>query len=120
MKNLKIYKSALAFATATSIFLLSGCISSNSNNDNKEKTKNKEELCTHLTVYFEDKPVTFKECEGYDVSTKRFGSSSEIEYDIEKDGKDIISGITTNYNNYHAYHSVADEILNQESVQKTK
>ena len=115
MKNLKIYKSALALLTATSILLLCGCSSTK-----EEKKESKEKSCTHLTIYFEDIPITFKECEGYDISTRRFGSSSEIEYDIEKDGKDIISGLTTNYNNYHVYHSMADEILNQESVQKSK
>ena len=38
MKNLKIYKSALAILTATSILLLSGCSSENKKDENKEKS----------------------------------------------------------------------------------
>lgn len=112
MENLKIYKSALALVTATSILLLCGC--------NSSKKENKETSCTHLTVYFENKPVTFKECEGYDISTNMHGSSSEISYTIKKDNLKIISGTTTIYNKYHIYHNVVDELLNQESAQKTK
>lgn len=115
MKNLKIYKSALALVTATSILLLCGCQSSK-----KENQERKEKPCTHLTVYFEDSPVTFKECEGYDISTTFHGSSSEVSYNIKKDNFKIITGITALYNDYHVYHSVADEILNQESIKKSK
>ena len=115
MKNLKIYKSALALLTATSILLLCGCSSSN-----EERKKSKEESCTHLTIYFENTPITFKECEGYDISTTGHGSSSEITYTIKKDNSTIISGTTTMYNEYYVYHSVADELINQESIQKSK
>ena len=115
MKNLKIYKSALAILTATSILLLCGC-----NSSKKENKENKETSCTHLTVYFEDKPVTFKECEGYDISTSMHGSSSEISYTIKKDNLKIISGNTAIYNKYHIYHNVVDELINEESAQKSK
>jgi len=118
MKNLKIYKSALALLTATSILLLCGC--SSSKNENQENKTKDESACTHLTVYFEDTPITFKECEGYDISTNMHGSSSEINYIIKKDNSVIISGTTTMYNKYYIYHSVADELINQESIQKSK
>ena len=113
MKNLKIYKSALALLTATSIFLLSGC----SDTSNKEK---KEEPCTHLTVYFEDKPVTFKECEGYYIDVDTYHKESDIDYTIKKDGKNILSGTTVLYNILNVYHSEADKILEDNSIQKTK
>ena len=117
MKNLKIYKSALTLVTATTaILLLSGCTSSNNNGNNN----NKEKSCTHLTVYFQDTPVTFKECEGYDISVSRHGQSSEIDYKIVKNDMNIISGITTIYNTYEVYHNVADELIDEESVQKSK
>ena len=118
MKNLKIYKPALALVTATSILLLCGC--STSKNENQENKVKDESACTHLTVYFDDKPVTFKECEGYDIATYISMNSSEAHYTIQKDNLTIISGSTTMYNEYHVYHSITDELIDEESVQKYK
>ena len=115
MKNFKIYKSALAIIGSASILLLSGCGS----NTNKEE-KAKSQPCKHLTVYFEDEPITFKECEGYDVSIEREGYSSEIQYKIKKDSETLFNGITTNYNSYSVYHNVADDIIENEAIQKVK
>ena len=68
MKKLKLYKKAIAVTAAGSLVLLCGC-SSKSNTNNEETTnQTKTGSCTHLTVYFEDKPITFKECEGYEIS----------------------------------------------------
>ena len=115
MNNLKIYKSALAVLAASSILLLCGC--SNSKEENK---KNDEKPCTHLTIYFENSPITFKECEGYNISTTGHGSSSEITYTIKKDDLKIVTGTTAIYNKYYIYHSIVDELLNQEPIQKVK
>ena len=80
MKNLKVYKRALALITATSILLLSGC-SDEKKDENKEK-----KLCQHTTIYFEDQPITIKECENYgeyDVSTL-LHANVRLEYYIKK------------------------------------
>ena len=73
-----------------------------------------------MTIYFEDNPVTFKECYGYDISLRRFGDSSEIAYEIEKNNNEILSGITTMYNYYDVYHNVLDDLIDEESIQKTR
>lgn len=115
MKNFKIYKSVLAIITSASILLLSGCSS-----NTKKEEKVKSEPCRHLTVYFEDEPVTFKECEGYDVSIEREVYSSEIQYKIKKDSGIVFNGITPNYNSYSVYHDLDDELVENESIQKVK
>lgn len=115
MKDIKFYKSAFAGILA-SITLFSGCSSGTAR---QETTEN--EPCTHLTIYFEDGPITFKECEGWDVVAKRENNSSEITYNVKRDNKEIFSsGVTTLYNAYNVYHDVADEIIENKSVQKVK
>lgn len=117
MKNLKIYKSALAILTATSILLLSGCSGENKKDENKEK-----KLCQHITIYFEDKPITIKECENYgeyDVSTF-LRTNSRLEYSIKKDENVIISGVTSMYNISNVDHENNIEIFDNEVTQKTK
>ena len=117
MKNLKIYKSAIALLTATSILLLSGC--SGSSDDNAKESK--EKPCTHLTVYFGDQPITFKECEGYVIDAWDSSKGGELHYDIERDEHKLISnGFTNDYNLYDVYHSNADELIDEESVQKSR
>lgn len=118
MKNLKIYKSSLALLTATSILLLNGC--SASKNEIKENNETKEKACTHLTVYFEDSPVTFKECEGYDINYSFGNRSGKLSYTINKDGSLIVEGVTQSYNQYDVNHSIADELIDEKSVQKVK
>ena len=115
MKNFKIYKSVLAIFTSASILLLSGC---SGDSNNKEKVKS--QSCKHLTIYFEDEPITFKECDGYEINVDREGYSSEINYKIKKENKTIFGGITTNYNSYSVYHDLADDIIENEAIQKVK
>ena len=116
MKNLKIYKRALAILTASTLVLMTGC--------GKSEDKKKEpkiEPCEHLTIYFEDQPITFKECEGYELDTYAGASSGVLDYDIKKDGHILIeNGETNDYNSYKVYHEYADEIINNESIQKVK
>lgn len=119
MKNLKIYKSALAILTATSILLLNGCSTSKNNEENKSETKGLNNHCSHLTVYFEEGPITFKECDGYEISAAI--KQSYLRYDIQKDEQEIISkGYTSNYSYNIVDHSVTDEIIDIESIQKSK
>lgn len=120
MKNLKIYKRALALVTSASILLLSGCTSTNTQNTNETKSKQKEEKCTHLTVYFENNPITFKECDGFDIDTRRYGRSSEIEYNITRKKDEIIKGVTTNYHEFFIRHSEIDTFFDDESIKKTR
>ena len=118
MKNLKIYKRTIAILTASTLILMSGC-SKQTEEAKKEKTKT--EPCKHVTIYFEDKPVTFKECEGYELYANIGGYSGELSYDIKKDGQTLIkNGETNDYNSYEVYHVYADEIIDNESVQKAK
>ena len=118
MKELKVYKKALAILAASSLTLLCGCsVESNSPEKTEKRTP---DYCKHLTVYFEDTPVTFKECEGYRISIDRHTNSSEIGYSILKNDVDLFSGTTTIYNQYLVNHAVDDEIINEESVQKVK
>lgn len=128
MKNFKIYKSALALITSASILLLSGCNkdSNKSNtidkNDNISKvTEQVEEnqSCWHLCVSFENETITFKQCEGYDISAS-LKSTGFMSYLVYKDDKLLINGYTRNYNSYHVNHDVADEIIENESIQKVK
>lgn len=120
MKNLQIYKSAIAGLSLASIALFSGC----SLDSTEAKTSTPDEIstkCSHLTIYFEDQPITFKQCEGYDINIVAYSHGGHMQYSVSEDGKKIIyEGITTLANYYEVYHEVADEILDNESVQKTR
>ena len=123
MKNLKIYKRALAVLTASTMVLLTGCMGNSSKKSEEvkkeeQKIETESEVCKHLTIYFEDQPITFKECEGYYIDDS-FGSGT-LCYDIYKDDELILDGITNQYNIYDVYHDLADEIIEEESVQKVK
>lgn len=101
-----------------SFLLLTGCMGSSNDVTDKET---KEKSCKHLTIYFADKPITFKECEGYDIDAWDSTKGGELHYDIKKDGNKIISsGYTNDYNLYEVYHSITDELISNESVQKVK
>jgi hypothetical protein len=118
MKNFKIYKSALALITSASILLLSGCSSNTKKEEKKEQPKN--EYCHHLTIYFEDEPITFKQCEGYEISASTPVYSGECSYSIYKDKEKVLSGTTSVYNEYFVYHNVADNIIENKAIQKVK
>ena len=118
MKELKVYKKVVAILTASTLSLMTaGC--------GAKKEEQKEELtttlCKHVTVYFEDEPITFKQCEGYEIKARDGGYAAEIIYTVSKDGKILIdNGATSLYNVYNVNHDLADEIIENESVQKTK
>ena len=118
MKNFKFYKSALALLTAATITLMSGCSGELQTSENKENKKSKP--CMHLTIYFADEPITFKECEGYKISATDYSKDSDTEYTIKKDGEILFSGITTLYNKYNVYHDTADKLIEVDSIQKVK
>lgn len=120
MKKLKLYKKAIAVIAAGSFVLFCGC-SSKTNTNNEEITNPTKESCIHLTVYFEDKPITFKECEGYEINYEIILKGGYIRYDILKDDTKVISyGRTPIYNKYEVDHEVSDEIFDNESMQKFK
>ena len=116
MKNLKMYKRALAILTASTLVLMNGCGKSED-----EKKEPKIESCKHVTIYFEEEPVTFKECEGYIVDSYTVYKEGCLSYNIYKDNKLIIkNGYSNQYNEYEVYHEYADEIIKNESVEKSK
>ena len=60
-------------------------------------------------------------CEGYDLYVCTYKTSGQLYYDVFKDDKKIIvDGITSLANYYEVYHEVADEIIDNKSVQKVK
>jgi len=113
MKKLKIYKSAIALLTATSILLLSGCSSS-------KKSEDKSTLCKHATIYFGDESLTFKECEGYEIDVEYLSYKSRILYDIKQEGKEIVSGATATFNVFDVNHDNADKMIENKSIKKAK
>lgn len=112
MKKMKIYKSAFALLTATTISLFSGCSDRN--------IKSNENACMHLTVYFEDKPVTFKECDGYDICTS--DKDGMLKYRISRKGEKIVYNGWTNTFHYceinHKYEGLINELANEKVYRK--
>ena len=121
MKNLKVYKRVLSLLTASSLVLLCGCSFKSNTNNAETLNQIKTETCTHLTVYFEDEPITFKECEGYKINSEVVLEGGYLKYNILKDDTAIISsGRTTRFNRYVVDHEISDKIFNNESIQKLK
>lgn len=112
MKKIKIYKRALALLTASTISIFSGCSDKN--------IKSNENACMHLTVYFEDKTVTFKECEGYDILT--YNKDGMFKYRISKNGEKIVYEGWTNNFHYcevnHKYDNLIDELAKEKVLSK--
>lgn len=102
MKNKKIYKKSLLLATIGAT-LLTGCSSDSDKNIEELETKTD---CEHLIIYYGDQPVIYKECESYDIFTKRQGYSSMLYYDIKTNNNETItSGNTINYHYYYVDHN---------------
>ena len=122
MKNLNIYKRTLALVTSASMLLLSGCSGGTNNTKDISKQGRQDEYCLHFTVYFEDKPVTFKACDGYDVNYEGDLKGGLMKYGVSKDGNSIIrnNSYTSNFNAYYVNHNNADEIIDHPSAQKSK
>lgn len=112
MKNNKFYRRTISLLTATTITLFSGCTGKTNLNENDNHK------CEHLTVYFEDKPVTFKECEGYDIYVcNHFGM---VNYQVSLDDKKVVEDGWTNQFNYYEVNHQYDEIIDASSFQKSK
>lgn len=104
MKNLKIYKKAIALTTIVGITLFSGCSSSNQQKNNGEVNS----VCHHLIVEFGGQPVIFRECEGYDIAVAY--SPTAMFYEIRKDGNVLIDARSKDGNYYIANHNDINEI----------
>lgn len=112
IKNLrinKLNKKTLGFLTFLSISLLSGCTKEETDDwsfllNNVISNKNS---CTHLTIVFNNEFITFKECDGYEISTY-YNNNSDLEYSIYQDEKIILDGYTSMYNEYSIIHEDVD------------
>lgn len=107
MKNLNLCKRALAFLTVAGITLLSGCAES----AQKGKKTVDDLWCTHAIIRFGDQYVIFRECDGFEIST-RSGKGTSGYYIYQDDLKEpIISGGTTDLNICNVTdHTVIDPI----------
>lgn len=114
MKNLNIYKSILAVLSASSILLVTGCTSAKPKNNKENESKS----CVHLTLIFEDEPITFKECEGYDIHKTR--DFHHIDYVIFKNNEPLLKGTTKIENLYYVNHNIEDEHIENKPIQKIK
>lgn len=116
MKNLKIYKGALALTTTLGIVLFSGCTINNRNYETTSSIEEsidiatqKSDTCTHLIVEFGGQPVIFRECDGYYIEYENF--RGRIYYSVSNDYDTIINGgVTDRANYYEANHKYIDEI----------
>jgi len=105
--NKKLSKKTLVLMTILSISLLNGCtkeqkdeltqIVGNAINKSTKPTK-----CKHLTIIFNNETITFKECDGYNLSTNL--KDSNLEYQIFLDDKILIEGNTNFYNDANFCH----------------
>ena len=113
MKNCNIGRGIAVLLTST--VLLGGC--GKVEETKKEEIKTSEittEECEHLIVDFGNQTVIFKECEGYEIYCRAQINGGLAEYTI-KDNNDtlLISGYTTEFNDYTTSHNQVDEIEQQ-------
>ena len=107
---------------ATTITLLSGC-SGESKNASTENTGSEQSAtstenkdCKHLIVNFGNQTVIFRACEGYRINCSASKSGGTANYSIISDGEYLISGFTSEYNNYVTNHEQVEEI-EQEAIE---
>lgn len=109
MKSFNIGRGLAVLLTST--VLLSGC---SKTEENKLEIKTPEittEECEHLIVDFGNQTVIFKECEGYEIYCSSQTNSGLAEYTIkDNDDNILISGYTTEFNDYMTSHNQVDEI----------
>lgn len=109
MKSFDIGRGLAVLLTST--VLLSGC---SKTEENKLEIKTSEittEECEHLIVDFGNQTVIFKECEGYEIYCRSQTNSGLAEYTIkDNDDNILISGYTTEFNDYMTSHNQVDEI----------
>ena len=121
IKNLKINKniSKKTLMTICSLTLLSGC----TKQVNKELSDlvinaiDPPDACTHLTVLFNNETITFKDCDGYHISTY-YNNNYDLNYNIYLDGILIADGKTTFYNNSNVYHENIKELSSEKILIK--
>ena len=109
MKSFDIGRGLAVLLTST--VLLSGC---SKTEENKLEIKTPEittEECEHLIVDFGNQTVIFKEYEGYEIYCRSQTNSGLAEYTIKyNDDNILISGYTTEFNDYMTSHNQVDEI----------
>ena len=107
-------------ALATTVTLLSGCsgkssiVSTENTGSEQSATSTENKDCEHLIVNFGNQTVIFRECEGYKLDLQ--GNYGSIVYKIISDGDILISGDTSEYNDYVTNHEQAEEI-EQEAIE---
>lgn len=109
MKKLNISRKIAVLLTTTT--LLSGCTTAPE--EKKTETTPVEtttEECEHLIVDFGNQTVIFKECEGYEISCNAIRNSGLAKYTIKNKSEVLISGYTTQFNDYTTDHNQTDEI----------
>ena len=108
----------MAVLLAGTVTLFSGCTTGKT--EDKKSEMSKEKLCTHLTVYFDEKPVTLKECEGYKIEYYDGHYASNLYYEVKKDSKMVLEGTTLNYNVTEVLHSEVDNLIESDELKKVR
>lgn len=109
-------------ALATTITLLSGwsgesqTASTENTGSEQSATNTENEDCNHLIVNFGNQTVIFRECEGYRINCSANKSGGTATYSIISDGENLISGFTSEYNDYVTNHEQVEEI-EQEAIE---
>ena len=103
MKNLKIYKKGVKLAATASLVLITGGVALGIVNANKD------EYCNHLVLYHDGKPITYKECDGYNLKINEIGDTEKFFYQVEKDGRLVIYGISSTCDHIQICHKKAEE-----------
>ena len=109
-------------ALATTVTLLSGCsgksstVSTENTGSEQSATSAENKECKHLIVNFGNQTVIFRACEGYRINCSASKSGGTANYSIISDGKYLISGFTSEYNNYVTNHEQVEEI-EQEAIE---
>lgn len=131
MKKCNVFKGTLVLLTT--VTLLSGCnkteeekkseIEASEVTTEEEKKSEIEaseattEKCEHLIVDFGNQTVIFKECEGYDISCISRLDSGLAKYTITDGNEVLLSGYTTEFNDYYTSHNTMNEI-EQKAIDK--
>ena len=111
IKNLKINKKTLVLISICSLTLLNGC----TNQETKELSQlvvnaiNNPKSCTHLTIIFDNETITFKECDGYNISTN-YLNKVDLEYKVYLNNLLILDGNTNFYNKSNVYHENIEKL----------
>lgn len=109
MRNCNIGRGIAVLLTATT--LLSGCTKATEEKKTEIKTtETTTEECEHLIVDFGNQTVIFKECEGYEITCTARKNSGLAEYIVKNEDAILISGYSTEFNDYTTNHNQIDTI----------